>query len=423
MYDIAQTRPPFSCYRLRGFPRSSAEAYPGHSSYVESYMIRGEVVTMTMERSQLQMRSLIRSSGELELSLVEVPITPPGPGEVLVRIEAAPLNPSDHGLLFGTADMNAAVASGTDARPIVTAPIPASAMRSMAGRLDQSLTVGNEGSGLVVETGNSEAARALMGKRVAALGGAMYSQYRTLAVDQCLVLPDGATAAEGASAFINPMTALGMIDTMRREGHTAIVHSAAASNLGQMLHRLCAAENIKLVNIVRSEDQVRLLQDLGATFICNTHSAHFAEELANAVAATGATIAFDAIGGGTLAGQILKVMELVASKNAKTYSRYGSTVHKQVYVYGGLDPRPTELARDYGMVWGIGGWLVMNFMQKIGAAAVAKLKERIGRELKTTFASTYSAEISLRDALRLKVIADYRKRETGKKYLVNPNKT
>jgi NADPH2:quinone reductase len=381
------------------------------------------MVTTTIERSQLQLRSLVRGSGELELSLVEVPITPPGPAEVLVRIEASPLNPSDHGLLFGAADMSAAVASGTHARPIVTAPIPPNAMRSMAGRLEQSMPVGNEGSGVVVETGSSEAARALMGKRVAMLGGAMYSQYRTVGVEQCLVLPEGATAADGASAFVNPMTALGMIDTLRREGHSALVHTAAASNLGQMLHRLCAAEHIKLVNIVRSEAQESLLRGVGATYICSTRSPHFAEQLADAVAATGATIAFDAIGGGTLAGQILRAMELAASKNAKSYSRYGSTVHKQVYLYGGLDPRPTELARDYGMAWGIGGWLVMNFMHKIGPASVAKLKERIARELKTIFASKYSAEISLAETLHLDVIAAYRKRETSRKYLVNPNKS
>ena len=379
-------------------------------------------MTSTGESSQLQLCSLVRSSGELELSLIEVPITAPGPGEVLVRIEASPLNPSDQGLLFGAADMNAAVASGTSTRPIVTAPIPPNAMKSMAGRLDQSLPVGNEGAGVVVETGSSEAAQGLMGKRVAMLGGAMYSQYRTLGADQCLVLPEGATAADGAAAFVNPLTALGMVDTMRREGHSAIVHTAAASNLGQMLHRLCAAESIQLVNIVRSDDQERLLRGMGAEYVCNTRSPSFAGQLADSVAATGATIGFDAIGGGTLSGQILKAMELAASKNAKAYSRYGSTVHKQVYVYGGLDPRPTELARDYGMAWGIGGWLVMNFMQKIGPAAVATLKERIARELKTTFASKYSTEISLAEVLHLDVIAHYRKRETGKKYLVNPSK-
>jgi NADPH:quinone reductase len=385
---------------------------------------------MTTQRTQLQLRSLIRSTGELELSLVgelelslvEVPIPRPGPGEVLVRIEASPLNPSDHGLLFGAANMSAAVASGTRDRPTVTAPVPPNAMKGMAARLNQSLPVGNEAAGVVVETDASDAARALVGKKVAMLGGAMYSQFRSIAADQCLPLPGEVSVAEGASAFVNPMTALGMIDTMRREGHSAIVHTAAASNLGQMLHRLCAAENIKLLNIVRSDDQETLLRGMGASYVCDTRSSRFIEELTDAIAATGATIAFDAVGGGPLAGQILRSMEVAASKNIKTYSRYGSTVHKQVYLYGGLDPGPTELVRDYGMAWGIGGWLVMSFMQKVGPAVVAKLKERIASELRTTFLSKYSNEISLADMLQLEVITAYRKRETGRKYLVNPNK-
>jgi NADPH2:quinone reductase len=379
-------------------------------------------MTTSTQRTHLQLRSLIRSTGELELSLVEIPIPRPGRSEVLVRIEASPLNPSDHGLLFGAADMSAAVASGTPDRPIVTAPVPPGGMKSMAARLDQSLSVGNEGAGVVVETGSSDAARALQGKKVAIFGGAMYAQFRSIAADQCLPLPAEVSIAEGASAFVNPMTALGMIDTMRREGHSAIVHTAAASNLGQMLHRLCAAENIKLVNIVRSADHETLLRGMGAGYVCNTRSPRFLEELTDAITATGATIAFDAVGGGPLAGQILRSMELAAGKAAKTYSRYGSTVHKQAYLYGGLDPRPTELVRDYGMAWGIGGWLVMNFMQKVGPAVVAKLKERIASELRTTFLSKYSNEISLADVLQLEVIAAYRKRETGQKYLVNPNK-
>jgi NADPH2:quinone reductase len=293
-------------------------------------------------------------------------------------------------------------------------------MKTMAARLDQSLPVGNEGAGVVVETDSSDAARALQGRKVAMLGGAMYSQFRSIAADQCLPLPGEVSVAEGASAFVNPMTALGMIDTMRREGHTAIVHTAAASNLGQMLHRLCTAENIELVNIVRSDDQEALLRGMGAGYVCNARSPHFIEELTDAITATGATIAFDAVGGGPLAGQILRAMEVAASRTIKTYSRYGSTVHKQAYLYGGLDPRPTELVRDYGMAWGIGGWLVMNFMQKVGPGVVAKLKERIASELRTTFLSKYSNEISLADMLQLEVIAAYRKRETGQKYLVNP---
>jgi len=314
------------------------------------------------------------------------------------------------------------VASGTRDHPIVTAPVPPSAMKSMAARLDQSLPVGLEGAGVVVETDASDAARVLQGKKVAMLGGAMYSQFRSIAADQCLPLPGEVSVAEGASAFVNPMTALGMIDTMRREGHSAIVHTASASNLGQMLHRLCAAENIKLVNIVRSDDQESLLRGMGASYVCNTRSPHFIDELTDAITATGATIAFDAVGGGPLASQILRSMEVAASKNIKTYSRYGSTVHKQVYLYGGLDPGPTELVRDYGMAWGMGGWLVMNFMQKVGPAVVTKLMERIASELRTTFRSQYSNEISLADMLQLEVIAAYRKRETGRKYRVNPNR-
>jgi NADPH:quinone reductase len=371
---------------------------------------------------QLQLRSLVRGSGQLVLSLAEIPIPSPGPAEVLVRVEASPLNPSDHGLLFGAAQMSAAVASGTNARPIVTAPIEPEALKAMAGRIDQSLPIGNEGAGVVVGTGDSDAARALMGKKVALLGGAMYSQYRAIAADECLVLPDDVTTAEGASVFVNPMTALGMVETMRREGHKAIVHTAAASNLGQMLHRLCVAEKIELVNIVRSDEQQALLRGMGAGHVCNSRSPHFIEDLNAALTATGATIAFDAVGGGPLADQIFKAMESAANRNSSGYSRYGSTVHKQVYIYGGLNRLPTEIARDYGMAWGVGGWLVTTFMREIGPASLRQLKERIVRDLRTIFASRYSKEISLAEVLHLDVMAAYRKRETGQKYLVNPNK-
>jgi NADPH:quinone reductase len=377
---------------------------------------------MTTQRTQIQLRSMVRHTGELVLSLAEIPVPRPGPGEVLVRIEASPLNPSDHGLLFGAADMGAAVASGTPGRPIVTAPVPPRAMQLMGSRLDQSLAVGNEGAGVVVDTGASEAARALLGKKVAMMGGAMYSQYRSIAADQCLLLPDDVPVAVGASAFVNPLTALGMIETMRLEGHHAIVHSAAASNLGHMLHRLCTSENIGLVNIVRSEEQRTLLRSMGAVHVCNSRSPRFTEELDEAIDATGATLAFDAIGGGLLADQILKSMELTASKSLKTFSRYGSSVHKQVYVYGNLDSGRTELARAYGLSWGIGGWLVTNFMEKLRPATVVEMKERIANELLTTFLSRHSREISLAEALQLEVIAAYRKRETGQKYLINPNK-
>ena len=329
---------------------------------------------MSTDRTALQLRSLIKRSGELELSLASVAIAQPAPDEVLVRIEASPINPSDLGLLFGAADMSTATISGTAERPVVTARIPDAAMKGMAGRLDESMPVGNEGAGVVVEAGSSAAAQALLGKTVAVLGGAMYAQVRCIAADQCLVLPEGATPADGASSFVNPLTALGMVETMRREGHTALVHTAAASNLGQMLNRICLKDGVGLVNVVRKPEQEALLRAIGAVHVCNAGSATFMQDLTEALVATGATIAFDATGGGKLAGQILSCMEAAANRTAKEYSRYGSTTHKQVYIYGGLDPSPTEFVRNFGMTWGMGGWLLFPFLQKIGPAAVQALK-------------------------------------------------
>ncbi|HEX4448600.1 MAG TPA: zinc-binding dehydrogenase [Polyangiaceae bacterium] len=374
-------------------------------------------------RTGLQLRSLIKPDGTLELSLVRVPTPEPAADEVVVRVEAAPINPSDLGLLFGSADMSTAKASGTPESPVVTATIPEKLRKGMAGRLDQSMPVGNEGAGVVVRAGSSPAAQALVGKTVAVLGGAMYSQYRCLKVGQCLPLPAGTTAAEGASCFVNPLTALGMVETMRLEGHTALVHTAAASNLGQMLVKLCLHDGIGLVNIVRKPDQEKALRELGAVHVCNTISPSFKADLTGALVATGATLAFDAIGGGRLAGDILSCMEAALNQNAKEYSRYGSTTHKQVYLYGSLDFGPTELVRNFGMAWGIGGWLVTPFLQKIGGAAARKLQERVALELKTIFASSYSGELSLAEALSTDAIAGYGKRATGEKYLVTPQKS
>ena len=370
----------------------------------------------------LQLRSLIKSSGELELSLTSVPIPEPAADEVLVRIEAAPMNPSDLGLLFGVADLGSAKASGTRERPVVTARVPEKAMKGMAGRMDQSMPVGNEGAGVVVKAGASPAAQALLGKTVAILGGAMYAQYRAIKARQCLVLPPGTTAAEGASCFVNPLTSLGMVETMRLEGHTALVHTAAASNLGQMLNRICLKDGVGLVNIVRKKEQEELLRAIGAVHVCNSSAPTFMEDLTKALVATGATIAFDAIGGGKLAGQILSGMEAAASQTAGEYSRYGSTIHKQVYIYGGLDRGPTEIVRNFGMTWAMGGWLMFPFLQKIGFDAAQKLRERVLVELKTTFVSKYTHEVSLAEALDLANIAVYSQHATGAKYLVNPNK-
>ncbi|MGZ3238566.1 MAG: zinc-binding dehydrogenase [Burkholderiaceae bacterium] len=374
------------------------------------------------KNSALQLRSLIKQNGELELSLVSVPIPVPAENEVLIRIEASPINPSDIGLLFGPADMSTATLTDSADGPVVTARIPDKAMKSMAARVDVSMPVGNEGAGTVVGAGASAAAQQMLGKTVAVLGGAMYSQYRCVPAEQCMLLPDGTTAAEGASAFVNPLTALGMVETMRREGHKALVHTAAASNLGQMLSRICLKEHIGLVNIVRKQEQADLLKAAGAQYVCNTESETFMQDLTDALTATGATIAFDAIGGGRLAGQILSCMEAAANRNAKEYSRYGSTTFKQVYIYGGLDTRPTEIVRDFGFTWSMGGWLLFPFLQKTDPAIVQKLKQRVAAELKTTFASHYTKEISLFEMLQPDVIAAYGKRTTGEKYLLNPSK-
>ena len=373
-------------------------------------------------RSGLQLRSTIKRNGELELSLVDTPVPEPAPDEVVIRVEAAPINPSDIGLLFGAADMSTAKRSGTADKPVITARVPDKLMKAMAGRLDQSMPVGNEGAGIVVEAGASPAAQALLGRTVAAIGGAMYSQLRCVKVDQCLPLPPGTKAAEGASCFVNPLTALGMVETMRNEGHRALVHTAAASNLGQMLNRICIADGIGLVNIVRKPEQEKLLRELGARHVCNATSPSFLEELTDALVATGATIAFDAIGGGRLAGQILSCMEAAVNRTAKEYSRYGSAVHKQVYIYGGLDMAPTEFVRNFGMAWGMGGWLLFPFLQKIGPAAGQKLRARVAAELKTTFASHYAREISLAEALHPDAIAIYNQRATGEKFLIAPNR-
>jgi NADPH:quinone reductase-like Zn-dependent oxidoreductase len=374
-------------------------------------------------KSGLQLRSLIKKSGELEISLLNVPTPEPSADEVVVRVEAAPINPSDLGLLVGAADMTTVKAAGTKDLPVITARVPEAAMRAMAGRLDESMPVGNEGAGVVIRTGSSEAAKALMGKTVSIIGGAMYAQYRTIKASDCLVLPEGTTAADGASWFVNPLTALGMTETMRREGHKALVHTAAASNLGQMLNKICLKDGIALVNIVRKAEQAEILHKIGAKHVVNSSSKNFMEELTAALIETGATIAFDAIGGGRLVGQILTGMEIAANKSAKVYSRYGSNVHKQVYIYGGLDLGPTELQRSFGMAWGIGGWLLFPFLMKISAADRQRLRERVASELKTTFASHYTQVVSLQEALQLSHLAVYGKRATGEKYLINPNKS
>ena len=373
-----------------------------------------------METS-LQLRSLVKSSGELELSLAQVPVPQPGADEVLVRIEAAPINPSDLGLLLGPADIANAKVSGSGADAVVTAPVPQHFLGALKARLDASMPVGNEGAGVVVAAGDSPQAKALLGKTVAILGGATYAQHRIAKASDVLELPAGATAADGASCFVNPLTALSMTEVMRREGHTALVHTAAASNLGQMLNKICIADGISLVNIVRSAEQAKILKDIGAKYVIDSTAPDFIATLTDAIEETGATLAFDAIGGGKLASQILSAMEVAANRKATEYSRYGSSTYKQVYIYGALDTGPTELARNFGLSWGVNGWLLTPFLMKLGADA-AKLRARVAAELKTTFASHYTAEISLAEVLQPEVIAAYARKATGEKYLINPNK-
>lgn len=371
--------------------------------------------------SGLQLRSTVTDTGVLELTLVEVAIPEPKENEVVLRIEAAPINPSDLGLLLAGADMATAKASSNGGQPSATAAIDPGVLRSLAGRLNESMAVGNEGAGTVIAAGSSEAAQALIGRTVSIAGGAMYSQYRVVDAGFCLVLPEGTPARVGASSFVNPMTALGMVETMRMEGHSALVHTAAASNLGQMLVRLCIEENVPLVNIVRSSAQVETLRALGAKYILDSTSPTFMKDLVAALTETSATLAFDATGGGKLASQILTAIEAASVANATEYSRYGSTTFKQVYIYGGLDRSETVLTRSFGFSWSVGGWLLTPFLAKIGLEGLIRLRDRVASGLTTTFASHYTKEISLQEALSPAVMAEYARQATGEKYLIVPN--
>jgi len=377
-------------------------------------------MTADLPDKALELRSLVTSRGTLELSLHDVPVPSPAANEVLVRVEASPINPSDLGVLIPGADVSTAAVSGTPEYPVVTATLGEGALKGLSARVDTPLPVGNEGAGTVVAAGSSAAAQALLGKTVGVAGGGMYTQYRAVDASACLALPDGATPKDGASSFVNPLTALGMLETMRGEGHSALVHTAAASNLGQMLVKLCLKDGVPLVNIVRKPDQEQLLKSLGAVHVVNSTSPSFSTDLVEALEATSATIAFDATGGGTLASHILNGMEQAASANATEYSRYGSAVHKQVYIYGGLDTGPTTLTRNFGMAWGVGGWLLTPFLQNIGAEGFARLRARVAAELTTTFSSTYTQEVSLAGMLQPEAFHAYVKRATGEKFLVAP---
>lgn len=367
-----------------------------------------------------QLHSTITDDGVLRLALADVPAPEPREHEVVIRVQAAPINPSDLAVMFGPADTSTARFEGEGADRTITADVPAGLLRMVAARLGTPVPLGNEGAGVVVEAGASEAAQALLGRTVATMGGAMYGELRTAPADACLVLPDGLTAADGASSFVNPMTALGMVETMRMEGHAALVHTAAASNLGQMLVKLCVAEDVPLVCIVRRAEHAELLRGLGATYVCDSSARDFMSQLVAAVTETDATLGFDAIGGGALAGQILTAMEAAQSRKG-VVGPYGSPTHKQVYVYGGLDRSPTELRRSFGMAWGVGGWLLPYFLARVGADRAREMRERVAAEITTTFASSYTAVVSLEEALTPEAVAAYGRTATGEKYLIDPS--
>ena len=365
----------------------------------------------------LQLFSTVTDDGRLELSVKPVPIAALAEDEVLIRVEATPINPSDLGLLIGVADTSQLSAQGG----VTSAPIPEKLLGRVAARKGVAMPVGNEGAGTVVAAGSSDAAQALIGKVVSLAGGQMYAQFKKAKARDCMVLAAGVSAAEGASSFVNPLTTLGMIGTMRREGYEALVHTAAASNLGQMLVKLCQAEGVALVNVVRSAEQADLLRSIGATHVVDSTAPDFVPQLTAAIKETKAFLAFDAIGGGRMADRILQSMEAAAVALSPGFSVYGSTQKKQVYMYGMLDTAPTELTRGYGMAWGVGGWLLTPYLMSAGYEEAGRMRKYVVDNIRGIFASKYTATISLSDALKPEHIARYNKRATGEKFLINPS--
>lgn len=366
-----------------------------------------------------ELRSTLTDDGFVTFGIREAEVPAPGPDEVVVRIEAAPINPSDLGMMFAMADLSQAESAVVDGHPAVRAPVSARVLAAQTARHGQAMPTGNEGSGTVVAAGESDAAQALVGKVVGFLSGNAYAEYRTINAMACLPMSDGTTAEQAAAAFVNPLTALGMVETMRAEGHTALVHTVGASNLGLMLNRICLADGVGLVNIVRQSEQVAQLRELGAEHVVDSSSESSLADLDAALAATGATIAFDAIGGGEMTTTLLAAMERVASAGA-AFSRYGSDTLKQVYIYGGLDRGPTTLKRDFGFSWSVGGWLLTPFLMKLGPEGGQRLRQRVADEITTTFASSYGLRVTLDDAVDPSIAQRYGRMATGDKALLTP---
>ena len=363
--------------------------------------------------------STVFQEGKLRLALEQQTLDDPGAGEIVVRVEAAPMNPSDLGLLLGPADLATLRTAGTPDLPALDFDIPPERLAAVAARFGQALAVGNEGAGTVLAAG--EDFKHLIGTRVGMFGGGMFADVRKLAGADVLPLPAGASAAEGAAMFVNPLTALGFVETARREGHTAIIHTAAASNLGQMLQKICLKDGVPLVNIVRSAEQEQLLRDLGASIVVDSTAPDFRDRLQQAVDDTGATVAFDAIGGGRIGSDVMAAMERSATKRETAYSRYGSDTFKQLYLYGRLDPGLTVLNRPaFGSQWSVSGWLLMPFLKRAGEETAARMRKRVADELTTTFASHYSRTIGLAEALEPDVLRAYERKSTGQKYLIDP---
>lgn len=362
-----------------------------------------------------QIFTTLESDGTLTVEVAEATFPEPHGAQVLVRMEAAPINPSDLALLFSAADLqNAHYSPGK-----IVAKMPEPFLSGSKGRHGQRLPVGNEGAGTVVAAGENPAAQALVGQRVACVPGNAFSQYVIAEAGMCLPLGD-ISSEDGASAFVNPMTALGFVETAKMEGHKAILHFAAASNLGQMLNRICLEDGIALVNVVRKQEQVDLLKSLGATHVVNASDDDFMAQLRSAIDETGAYLGFDPIGGGTSVDFAFKAMEQVAVGKMKEFSRYGSDQAKKMYIYGRLDVGPTILTPSYGFGFTLSGWLLFPFLQKAGMETMARMRKRVLDNMTTTFASHYKQRVTLEQMLEKDAAVDYRAMRTGEKYLVTP---